>query len=136
MNNVLNPQVFTGIADVLRKPFAQRRSSATAGMTPDPPPAADQPASGILAFIGNLVSSPALSGFLGSGRPEAAVLHGSLAGLATGLDAVTDESAAGEAQVKRRPLVAVLTVCAYIVGGIAAAMIYRAMQRSAQATPI
>jgi hypothetical protein len=94
-----------------------------------------QPASGILAFIGNLLSSPALSGFLGSGRPEAAVLHGSLAGLATGLDAVTDESAAGEAQVKRRPLVAVLTVCAYIAGGIAAAMIYREVRRSTQATP-
>jgi hypothetical protein len=138
MNKIFNSEVVAAVAGMLQKAFPQLQRNENVGMSAvhSDPPASDQPASGILVFIGNLLSNSAFSGFLGDGRPEGAVLRGSLVGLASGVDAVTDDNAAGKSQVKQRPLLAALTVCAYVAGGIIAAMIYREMRRSTQATPI
>jgi len=76
-----------------------------------------------MGFIGNLITSPGLFGFLGSGRPGSAALRGSLVGLASGVEAVTEEDATGKTTVKQRPLRAAFTVFAYIVEGISAALI-------------
>jgi hypothetical protein len=61
-------------------------------------------------------------------------LRGSLAGLASGVEAVTDINASGNVKMRQRPLGAVLTVSAYIVGGIAAALIFRGMRRTERAS--
>ena len=87
------------------------------------PSGAGQPASGVMGFIGDLITSPGLFGFLGSGRPGNAALRGSLVGLASGMEAVTEEDATGKTTVKQRPLRAAFTVFAYIVEGISAALI-------------
>ena len=137
MNKILNSEIVAAVADALRGalPRPQRNENTATTDVPSNQAASGRPASGILAFVGNLLSSSVFSGFLGSGRPEAAVLRGSLVGLASGVEAVTDENAREASQAKQHPLAAVLTVCVYIIGGITAALIYRGMRRSAQATP-
>jgi hypothetical protein len=79
-----------------------------------------------LLFIANLLSNTGLARFFGDGRPETAVLRGSLVGLASGVEAVTDVNPEGPRR-KWRPLTAILTVLAYVVGGVAAALLLRAM---------
>jgi hypothetical protein len=79
-----------------------------------------------LLFIANLLSNTALARLFGDGRPEAAVLRGSLVGLASGVEAVANTDARDE-KMKWRPLTANLTVLAYIVGDVAAALLLRAM---------
>jgi len=69
-----------------------------------------------------------------TGRPESAVLRGSLVGLASGVEAVTDANAADGAKTRQQPLGAALTVSAYVVGGIAAALILRGLRREAPPT--
>jgi hypothetical protein len=80
-----------------------------------------------LLFIANLLSNTGLARVFGDARPEAALLRGSLVGLASGVEAVTGVNAES-AKMKWRPLTAILTVLAYIVGGIAAALLLRAMR--------
>ena len=77
-----------------------------------------------MGFIGNLITSPGFFGFLGSGRPGSAALRGSLVGLASGLEAVTEEDATGKTTIKQQPLRAAFTVFAYFVEGISAALIF------------
>jgi hypothetical protein len=50
------------------------------------------------------------------------------------VEAVTDINASGNVKMRQRPLGAVLTVSAYIVGGIAAALIFRGMRRTERAS--
>ena len=70
-----------------------------------------------------------ISGYRSTGN---AVLRGSAVGLASGVEAVTEEDAAGKSAIKKRPLSAGLTVVAYIVGGIIAALIFRGIRRAAR----
>ena len=127
MNKIVSPEVVGAIADTLRESAAQSQSASQASnSSPSGSPPVNQPASGFLLFIANLLSNAGLTRFFGDGRPEAAVLRGSLVGLASGVEAVTDVNAEG-ARMKWRPLTAILTVLAYVVGGIAAALLLRAM---------
>ena len=127
MNKIVSPEVVGAIADTLRESAAQSQSASQASnSSPSGSPAVNQPASGILLFIANLLSNTGLTRFFGDGRPEATVLRGSLVGLASGVKAVTDVNAEGE-RMKWRPLTAILTVLAYVVGGVAAALLLRAM---------
>jgi hypothetical protein len=125
MNKIFNSEVVAIFADILRKAFPQMQGNADAGAQAG---VSKPSVSAVPAFIGNLLSSSVFSGFLSGGRPEGALLRGSLVGLASGVDAVGARS-----RVKQRPLVAALTVCAYVAGGVIAAMIYRGMRRSGQA---
>ena len=128
MNKIVSPEVVGAIADTLRESAAEPQSASRQASTSSPSgsPPVNQPASGLLLFIANLLSNTGLARFFGDGRPEAAVLRGSLVGLASGVEAVTDVNAEG-ARMKWRPLPAILTVLAYVVGGVAAALLLRAM---------
>jgi hypothetical protein len=128
MNNIVSPEVVGAIANTLRESATggQSVSSEASTSSPSDPPPVNQPASGVLLFIANLLSNTGLGRFFGDGRAEAAVLRGSLVGLASGVEALTATNPAG-ARIKWRPLTAILTVLAYIVGGVAAALLLRAM---------
>lgn len=122
MNKIVSPEVVGAIADTLRESAAQPQSASNQPSASLP---ASQPASGVLLFIANLLSNTGLARVFGDGRPEAALLRGSLVGLASGVEAVTGVNAES-AKMKWRPLT--VTVLAYIVGGIAAALLLRAMR--------
>ena len=128
MNKIVSPEVVGTIADMLRESAAEGQSVSSQASTSSPSdsPPVNQPASGLLLFVANLLSNTALGRFFGDGRAEAAVLRGSLVGLASGVEAVTDINPEG-ARMKWRPLTAILTVLAYVVGGVAAALLLRAM---------
>jgi hypothetical protein len=68
--------------------------------------------------------------------PTDAALRGSLLGLASGVKAVTEEDATGKSPVEKRPLGAALTISAYILGGIIAALIFRKIRLAARKTPL
>ncbi|MGA7393872.1 MAG: hypothetical protein WBW78_14550 [Terrimicrobiaceae bacterium] len=51
------------------------------------------------------------------------------------MDAVTDENNAVKPEAREHPLRSALTICAYVVAGIAVAMIYRGIRRNTQANP-
>lgn len=86
---------------------------------------ANSPAApGILSFIGNLLTN---SVFLGTGRSATTALRGSLAGLASGIDALVAKRNAPNG--KRGP--AILIVGGYVLAGLAAALVYRSMRRPA-----
>jgi hypothetical protein len=106
--NTVSSEVLKTIGEILRRAFPQLQSNANVNSSPS---GAGQPASGVMGFIGNLITSPGLFGFLGSGRPGSAALRGSL------------EAATGKTTVKQQPLRAAFTVFAYIVEGISAALI-------------
>ena len=128
MNKIVNPEVVGAIADTLRESAGQPPcASQASASSPADSPSANAPASGVLLFIANLLSNTGLARFFGDGRPSAALLRGSLVGLASGVEAVTNVGAAG-AKMKSRPLTAILTVLAYIVGGVVAALLLRAMR--------
>jgi hypothetical protein len=128
MNKIVSPEIVGAIADTLRESAAQPQSPSSQASTSSPSgsPPVNQPASGLLLFIANLLSNTGLARFFGDGRPETAVLRGSLVGLASGVEAVTDVNPEGPRR-KWRPLTAILTVLAYVVGGVAAALLLRAM---------
>jgi hypothetical protein len=128
MNKIVSPEVVDAIADTLRESAAQPpRASQASALSPADSPPANAPASGVLLFIANLLSNTGLARFFGDGRPAAALLRGSLVGLASGVEAVANVEAAG-AKMKSRPFTAILTVLAYIVGGVVAALLLRAMR--------
>ena len=72
---------------------------------------------------------------IGEGATEA-TLRGSLHGLASGVTAVTEEDAAGNSPIEKRPLAAVLKITAYIVGGIIVALVVRKMREAAEKVSI
>jgi hypothetical protein len=128
MTKIVSPEVVGAIAETLRESAAQPQSASSQASpsAPSDSSPANQPSSGLLLFIANLLSNTALARFFGDGRPEAAVLRGSLIGLASGVEAVANADAK-DAKREWRPLTAILTVLAYIVGGVAAALLLRAM---------
>ncbi len=130
MDKIVSPEVVGAIADTLRESAAQAQSAAdpAAPSSPSASPPVNQPTSGVLLFVASLLSNTGLARFFGDGRPEAAMLRGSLVGLASGVEAVTNSSESGGTKMKWRPLGAILTVLAYVVGGIAAALLLRAMR--------
>ena len=85
MNKIFNSEVVAIFADILRKAFPQMQGNADAGAQAG---VSKPSVSAVPAFIGNLLSSSVFSGFLSGGRPEGALLRGSLVGLASGVDAV------------------------------------------------
>jgi hypothetical protein len=127
--NTVSSEVLKTIGEILRRAFSQLQSTANVNSSPS---GAGQPVSGVMGFIGNLFTSPGLFGFLGSGRPGSAALRGSLVGLASGVEAVTEEDATGKTTVRQRPLRAAFTVFAYFVEGIIAALIFRGIRRAAR----
>ncbi len=62
------------------------------------------------------------------------MLRGSLVGLASGVEAVTNPTSPEGPEIKRRPLGAFLTVSAYVLGGIAVALIFRGLRRGTETT--
>ncbi len=121
-------EVLKTIGEILRRAVPQVQSKGNVSIQSD----TGQPQSRVLSFVGNLFTSPGFFGFLGGGRPGSAALRGSLVGLASGVQAVTEKDAGGKTVVKQPPLSAALTVIAYIVGGIIVALIFRAIRRAAQ----
>ena len=136
MNRILSSAAAEAVADVFRKAFSLTgpKDNTTAPADPNSP-APSQPPTGVLVFIGHLLANPALSKLFAGADSEAAVLSGSLIGLASGVDAVTDENNAVKSEAREHPLRSALTICAYVVAGIAAAMIYRGIRRNTQANP-
>ena len=88
----------------------------------------------MLVLIGHLLGNSALPKLFAGAGPEAAVLNGSLIGLASGVEAVTDENNAVKSEAREHPLRSALTISAYVVGGIAAALICRGIRRNTQAS--
>lgn len=96
MNKILNTEMVEAIADALRKSSTPPQEATDKG-TGEPSPESrqpQQPASGVLLFVADLLSNSALARFFDGGRPESAVLRGSLIGLASGVEAVTDANTA------------------------------------------
>jgi hypothetical protein len=81
----------------------------------------------MMLFIANLLPDTGLARFFGDGRPGAAALRGSLVGLASGVEGLCNVNPEG-AKMKWRALTAILTVLAYVVGGVVAALLLRAMR--------
>lgn len=135
MNKNLSTEVAGAIADALRETATQPQGDASQGGAPPSQGSSkpNRPASRVLLFVADLLSNSALSRFLGAGRPEAAMLRGSLVGLASGVEAITN-STPSDGATKRRPLGAIMTVSAYVVGGIAVALIFRALRRGEERT--
>jgi hypothetical protein len=136
MNKNLSTEVAGAIADVLRETAAQPEADpGQGGASPSAGSSKPrQPASGVLLFVADLLSNSALSRFFGADRPQAAMLRGSLVGLASGLEAVTNPSSPEGPEIERRPLGAFLTVSAYVAGGIAVALIFRGLRRGTGTT--
>jgi hypothetical protein len=129
MNKIVSPEVVGAIADTLRESARQPQSAMGERAAPSPSDSAraNEATSDILLFIVNLLSNTGLSRIFGGGQPKDAVVRGSLVGLASGVEAATGASSSDGTKAKWRPLTAILTVLAYVVGGIAAALILRAM---------
>ena len=123
--SAFSSEVIKTIGEVFRSAFPQLESNQK-------PSTGGQPASNVFGFVGNLFTSPGLLAFLGGCRPESAALRGSLVGLASGVEAVTEEDATGKTTVKRQPLSAALTIFVYVVGGILAALIFRRIRQAAR----
>ena len=117
------------VGDTLRKAFPQLQSNQKVRADPSDP---TQPISGVIEFLGNLFANSHLSGFLAGGVSKDAVVRGSLVGLASGLEAVTDEGPTGKTVVEQEPLRAAITISAYIVGGILAALVFLRLRGASQ----
>lgn len=129
MKKIFSPELVGAIADSIKN---------AATPPPNPPNSPDAPApkpmAKPLAFIGQLLSNAAVSGFVGGGRPETALLRGSLVGLASGVDAVSGEAKTASPGQKPKAGNMALTVGAYVAGGILAALIFRGMRGGAAST--
>jgi hypothetical protein len=136
MNNNFLAEVVGAIADALRKtatqPQGDTSQDATAPSSASPKP--NQPLRGVLLFVADLLSNSALARLVGSSRPETAMLRGSLEGLATGVEAVSNADSTDEATARSRPFSAIATVSAYVFGGIAVALILRALRGRSRTT--
>jgi hypothetical protein len=80
-----------------------------------------------LALAGDIVSNSLYYSLVGVGRPEAALLRGTILGLAAGAGAVflPEPLGLGNAPSARTTKTKVMTVGWYLAGGIAAAISYR-----------
>jgi hypothetical protein len=137
MNNNFFTEILRAIADALRKTATQQGETSQDATAPSSAlPKPNQPMRGVLLFVADLLSNSALARLVGSSRPETAMLRGSLEGLASGVEAVSNADSTDEATVKSRPLRAIVTVSAYVFGGIAVALILRALRGWSRTTTI
>ncbi len=118
--------------------MAHRCCSGASVLSHSPPPIqtrrTEPVAHRVLVLIGHLLGNSALPKLFAGVDPKAAVLHGSLLGLASGVEAVIDENNAVKSEAREHPLRSALTISAYVVGGIAMALIYRGIRRNTQAS--
>ncbi len=134
MNDDLSTEVARAIADALRE-TATGSQDATAQNASSPSPNSPEtkrPVAGVLRFIAGLFSSSAVSQLFGAGSSETAVLRGSLVGLASGVEAATKADSSDGTEPSDRRFKAVMTVSTYVLGGIAVALIVRALRREDQ----
>lgn len=95
----------------------------------EPPPADELHA---LAMGGDIVSNSLYYSLVGVGRPEGALLRGTLLGLAAGVGAVLlpEPLGLGHAPSARTPETKAMTIGWYLAGGVAAALTYRLLAKS------
>ncbi|HZH29860.1 MAG TPA: hypothetical protein VEY11_03785 [Pyrinomonadaceae bacterium] len=98
------------------------------GVGQEPPPADELHA---LALVGDVVSNGLYYSLVGIGRPEGALLRGTLLGLAAGVGAVLlpEPLGLGHAPSARTPETKAMTIGWYLAGGVAAALAYRLLAR-------
>jgi hypothetical protein len=134
MNDDLSTEVAGAIADALRQTATGSQDATTqkdSSPSPDSPET-KRPMAGVLRFVAGLLSSSAVSRLFGAGSSEAAVLRGSLVGLASGVEAATKADSSDGTEPSDRRFKAVVTVSTYVLGGIAVALIVRALRREDQ----
>ncbi|HEY1404511.1 MAG TPA: hypothetical protein VGB05_10320 [Pyrinomonadaceae bacterium] len=90
----------------------------------EPPPAGELHT---LALVGDVVGNSLYYSLVGVGRPEGALLRGTMLGLAAGVGAVLlpEPLGLGDAPSARTPQTKAMTVGWYLAGGLAAALAYR-----------
>ncbi|HEX8131100.1 MAG TPA: hypothetical protein VF527_18520 [Pyrinomonadaceae bacterium] len=100
------------------------------GVGQEPPPVDELHA---LALVGDVVSNSLYYSLVGVGRPEGALLRGTLLGLAAGVGAVLlpEPLGLGNAPSARTTETKALTIGWYLAGGVAAALAYRLLARQA-----
>jgi hypothetical protein len=98
------------------------------GVGEEPPPADELHA---LALVGDVVSNSLYYSLVGIGRPEGALLRGTLLGLAAGVGAVLlpEPLGLGHAPSARTPQTKAMTIGWYLAGGVAAALAYRLLAK-------
>ncbi|MGI9105242.1 MAG: hypothetical protein ACR2G4_03245 [Pyrinomonadaceae bacterium] len=84
-----------------------------------------------LALVGDVVSNSLYYSLVGVGRPEKALLRGTILGLAAGIGAtlLPEPLGLGEAPSGRTPETKVMTIGWYLAGGLAAALAYRLLAK-------
>jgi hypothetical protein len=94
------------------------------GVGQEPPPADELHT---LALVGDVVSNSLYYSLVGIGRPEGALLRGTLLGLAAGVGAVLlpEPLGLGHAPSARTPQTKAMTIGWYLAGGVAASLAYR-----------
>ena len=135
MNDDLSTEVAGAIADALRGTTMGSRNATTpnAPSSASDSPETKGPMTGVLRFVAGLLSSSAVSQLFGAGSSSAAVLRGSLVGLASGVEAANKADAPDSAEPPSdRRFKAIVTVSTYVLGGIAVALIVRALRREDQ----
>ncbi|MES2462168.1 MAG: hypothetical protein V4671_16405 [Armatimonadota bacterium] len=87
-----------------------------------------------LALVGDVISNSFYYGLVGLAKPENALVPGTLLGAAAGVGAVLlpEPLGLGSAPSSRTTETTVMTVAWYTAGGIAAALAYRALAKSAR----
>ncbi|HEY5953902.1 MAG TPA: hypothetical protein VIT18_06030 [Terrimicrobiaceae bacterium] len=134
MNNDLSTEVAGAIADALRETAtgSQDATMKKASLPSPDSPETKRPMAGVLRFVAGLLSSSAVSQLFGAGSSEAAVLRGSLVGLASGVEAATKADSSDGPDPSDRRFKAIVTVSTYVLGGIAVALIVRSLRREDQ----
>lgn len=87
-----------------------------------------------ITLAGDIVSNSAYYSLVGAGKPDGALLRGTLLGLAAGIGAVVlpEPLGLGDAPSARTPQTKVMTIGWYLAGGIAAALAYRLLSKQSR----
>jgi hypothetical protein len=98
------------------------------GVGQEPPPDDELHA---LALAGDVAGNSLYYSLVGVGRPEGALLRGTILGLAAGVGAVLlpEPLGLGEAPSARTPQTKAMTIGWYLAGGLTAALAYRLLAR-------
>ena len=104
------------------------------GAGQEPPPADELHT---LALVGDIVSNSLYYSLVAVGRPEGALVRGTVLGLAAGIGAVLlpEPLGLGSAPSARTPETKAMTVGWYLAGGIAAAVTYRLLATRSEDAP-
>lgn len=134
MNDDLSTKVAGAIADALRETATGSQDATMKKVSSPSPdsPETKRPMAGVLRFVAGLLSSSAVSKLFGAGSSEAAVLRGSLVGLASGVEAATKADSSDGPEPSDPRFRAIVTVSTYVLGGIAVALIVRFLSREDQ----